>query len=587
MDNNYFGEEKKRSISNSHHENQKCSQCIVIFTSILGILSLLALIALNVANLSMILAGPKNDQKDNTLLNSIDTNTKEIKDLTVTSILPKITLINSASSLLIPSLIRESTKSIQYEIYKYCNTIPNGGTQTCDQGIPFQHSPLFSEYDPNLLMECNTRTASNVESLTPVVFDSFIPSVTTLKGCTRIPSFSLGPQTFAYTHNQIAGGCTDWSFSSQDWVIGIIESGYNNTPIFRTLQRWYFDDPINRKSCSTTVSSKGAWIICSIVTSSETDDYKNDGIMDLFIAYQDVYGRRYSWTITESEIDFDYQYVAMYPSVGSGIAVNGKIYFLVYGGLKNKIQGNARCPTELCNEQGDLQSICNKAQSPFRFGDVQILNGILTFDDQIESKPNISVRTLNPQDQIVGAEGRLYYAPYAKKYYIYVRSSSWYPFPQFGEINLLTDLRVKWSNYTSVTRPGGGSCGSTRRCPRDCLTGVYTDIYLLSSKDGLAATVELIGDTQRRGPTIKLIDINKQYLQYIITTTTQSAAYTTTTCFLFNHKPWCISIVEMSPATIGSMAPVSFMYPIWSSCSTKYVGQSLNDLEPPSNNIFT
>nr|AYM47523.1 glycoprotein 2 [Bat paramyxovirus] len=327
-----------------------------------------------------------------------------------------------------------------------------------------------------------------------------------------------------------------------------------------------FNAEINRKSCSTAVSGKGAWLLCSIVTMPEAQDYRTPGIMDIFLGYQDAYGRKKSWVYTQSQLNIDYVYAALYPSVGSGVSIGSTVYFLVYGGLETPINGNAYCPRQMCNDQTKNQQVCNKAQQPNWLGGKQMLNAILSFEDQIESQPNITIRTIPVSSQIFGSEGRLYSTPYSQKNYIYVRSTSWYPLMQFGEINLSTDLSIKWANYTSLSRPGAGVCKSTNRCPAECVTGVYTDLFPLSIQDGLAMTVELVGDTQRRGPTMKLVTVNNKVEQYILTTTTQSAAYTTTTCFIFNFQPWCISIVEMSPATIGSMMPTAFLYPIWSSC---------------------
>lgn len=581
----YFGDRQLAANVAKEHRNQMCSKIFIGISSIAGLVSILALIALNVTNLAIILRNTKNDQSTDDQYGVLSNQINNVQSTLTASINPRISLINSATSLLIPGMIKETTKTLQYDIFKYCAIRPNDPQTPCTQPTPISHSNLFSQYDPNLLVSCDTKTISQVKSMTPVVFDSFIPETTTLRGCTRIPSFSLGEFIYSYTHNQIAVGCGDSSVSNQDWLIGTINTGYNNTPTFQTVQRWYFDDNINRKSCSTAVSGRGAWIICSIVTMSEAMDYRTEGVMDLFIGYQDAYGRRKSWVLQESEINFSNKFIAYYPAVGSGVAFGGTVYFLIYGGLSEKIQGNARCPHQMCVGLPTDQSICDRAQAPSWSGNKQLVNAVLSFDDQIELTPNVTVRVIPVDNQIMGAEGRLYYAPYSRKVYIYVRSSSWYPLMQFGVISLPGDLSIKWMNYTTLSRPGVGACTAKNRCPAECVTGVYTDMFLLSVADGLAVSVELVGDTQRRGPTLKLVDLNRKFEQYILTTVTQSAAYTTTTCFLFDFKPWCVSVVEFSPASIGSMAPIPILFPIWDSCSSSSYELPYEEWTYPTNPV--
>ncbi|AYM47529.1 glycoprotein [Bat paramyxovirus] len=586
MDKNYFGEYTNNNSGGDKSQNNTCTKVFIGISSTIGLLSILVIIALNITNLAAILSNKDKGESDGALLNQVYDVLNEIKTSFLASITPRITLINTATGFLIPALIKESTKTIQYEIYKYCSYQQVNPDQSCAEQRPVGHSSLFSLYDPSLILTCGTKNSIQPKGMTPVVFDSFIPSTTTLRGCTRIPTFSLGSLIFSYSHNQIAQGCGDSQNSNQDWIIGSIVDGHNNTPAFKIWQRWYFNDDINRKSCATAVSGKGAWLLCSIVTMSEAQDYRTSGIMDLFLGYQDAYGRRKFWRYSQNLINLDHDYAALYPSVGAGISVGGTVYFLVYGGLQEPIGGNAYCPNWRCPDSTKNQAVCNKAQQPNWLGGKQILNGILSFEDQIEHQPNITIRTIPVSSQIFGAEGRLYYTPLSHRYFIYVRSSSWYPNLQFGEINLMGDLSIKWANYTSLSRPGSGVCKSTNKCPAECVTGVYTDFYPLSISDGLGMTVELVGDTQRRGPTIKMVTLTNKIEQYILTTTTQTAAYTSTTCFMFNFQPWCISVVEMGPATIGSMTPVGFLYPIWSSCTAHSFDLPYSVISKPDSDIF-
>lgn len=560
------GEEKRRENYEERYEESCCKQMVVIFTSLLGLISLLALIALNIANLAEIY---RTKTDSNELLNvgtSIKDIVTNIREEIVSDIKPQTNLINQATSYKIPTLISAHTKLLQNDIMKFCS--PRADTEGRDCPVNYSpfHSGLFQIYDPGLETNCilQDQFPSVTQNLSFQSFASFIPSATNPRGCTRIPTFSLSKNIYSYSHSMIDVGCSDWTKSSQFWTIGRIVAGQNQKPVFLNLVNWYFADSFNRKSCSTAAGNYGAWLGCSIINSTEREDYASTGIEPITIAYQDVYGRRREWHYQESDITFDYKYDALYFSVGSGVVIGNNVYLLAYGALRRPLGNNAYCYSPECLIFN--QSTCNQAQRPYVFDQKQVVNAIVKFNTDYNVKPTITVRTIPPVQYDIGAEGRLIHFEESGKTYIYKRSTSWHSLLFFGEINIKGDLSITWFNFKTFSRPGTGQCTAANRCPKVCVTGVYTDYYPLNTHGDLGVSVILRSQTERLNPTVRIATMNRGLLMYQITNSAQKAAYTTTTCFKFNYKVWCVSIVEMEPGTVGLIQPVSIMYEVHFEC---------------------
>ncbi|URD31412.1 glycoprotein [Hipposideros bat paramyxovirus] len=566
---NYFGNEKLPRAETPTPKRDTYNQIVVTATAIVSLISIVVLIALNITNLAATLRSTPGEDKFNLKLDNVLQISKDINTVLIGAINPKVGLINTATSYKLPGLITTQARAIRDEINKVCIPRYQVNQTQCPVTQTTSNSAKFKLYDPNFVTQCSggvpQLATMNQFQITP--FASFIPTGTSLTGCVRIPTFDLGEHIYSYSHNLMDGNCRDSTQSNQYWSIGVITDGLNNTPAFKEVVNWFLNDGYNRKSCSTAVSGFGAWLACSIVTQTEKADYESPGIEDIMLLYMDIYGTRKQWLYTQNEIDMPDARNSLYFSVGSGVVIEGTVYFLAYGGMTGNIPGNAYCPVSECVRLSRDQTICNRAQRPRMFGAKQILSSIVSFEDQITEKPRISVKTVPPTEVIMGAEGRLYRTPYSEKSYIYLRSSSWYGGLMFGEIDLQGSLNITWRKFTTVARPGAGACMSSNRCPAECITGVYTDFFLLSTEQFLGVTIELTGGKLRRGPAIKLADQTNVIASQLLVNPTKEAAYTTTTCFIYSSRPWCISIIEMIPGAIGSYQPVAILYPVWSTCN--------------------
>lgn len=525
------------------------------------------LIALNVTSLITTIGPDPSKDSIKTIASENSNILTALKTKITSSIDPKISLINSATSLDLPTLINSQARMIRSEIQRNC--IPRFETQgnECPVTAHYSHSNLFSKYHPDSWLNCTgvRSPVIDVGSFNFSITKSVTTQSTSPNGCVRIPTFEIGDTIFSYSDNIIKSGCKDWSMSAQNWVIGVINPNSNNDPEFDIVENWLLWDGINRKSCSTVTSSDSAWLICTVVTIPERQDYTTEGILDIWLGYMDVYGVRKSWLYKQSQINLDQNYCALYPSVGSGVVIDNTVYFLMYGGLWVDVNTPEYCTLDGCSPA--TQDTCTRAQHPGWFGKHRIVNMLLTFEDSTTRVPQLTVKLIPPSQYPIGAEGRLYYFPERDETYIYLRSSTWNSFLQFGKFDIKGSLNITWYPFSTFTRPGYVPCNAGNKCPADCLTGVYTDYYPLYLDDHLGISVMLTGGTLRRGPAIRFADTNNIFVSKLLTTNNQEGAYTTTTCFIFSFRPWCASVVELGPGTIGELEPVFLLYPIWSTCS--------------------
>ncbi|UOL48916.1 attachment glycoprotein [Wufeng Typhlomys cinereus jeilongvirus 1] len=565
----YYGSAASPSISQDGTDNSGYNKCVAIGTIILSILSLIILILLNGTNLVLVI---KNEEKLNhnfDQLNQLGSHSEQLSVDLQTNIKPKIDLINNAVTYQLPSSLSQLMQYVRTDLTRICSLEgKNFSCPQCPTG-DYSNSNLFRPYSSGTFDSC-IRSGNNLVVQFPIAFKdtvSFIPAQTKFNTCIRSPSFDIGQNMYVYTHNMVDEGCENELTSTQVWVMGTISDDADGMPKFTNKLIWHLNDKLNRKSCSVAVIGYGSWMLCSLMDTTMADDVQSVGINRLFLGYMDPYGRKLSWIYETSEISFDYKYNCLYPSVGAGIVSKGNVYFLVYGALTNNIDLPAMCNAPLCESPN--QGVCNNAQKPSLFGNKQVVNGILSFSNIISWKPALTVKTIKPSNNRFGAEGRLYKDYYTGNTLIYIRSSSWYPQPQVGLINLASATVTKWIDIVTIARPGANPCGFYNKCPAECVTGVYTDLFPLTSEFQYAATVYLRSVNTFVDPHAAIINTTTNLYWKRVTTIDQQSGMTTTTCFAFSGKNWCVSIVEMTPGTLGGSQPIMIMYKLPLECVSR------------------
>ncbi|ARU83022.1 HN [Antarctic penguin virus C] len=402
---------------------------------------------------------------------------------------------------------------------------------------------------------------------------NFIPAPTTGRGCTRIPSFHIGPTHWCYTHNVILNGCADHSTSHQYLAMGTIRLSQSRHVYFSTIRSVNLEDGVNRKSCSIVATKFGCDMLCSVVSERESADYNSPdptpmvhGRLDFGGVYKEEY-------LPVNQLFQDW--AANYPGVGSGEIYNGRIYFPVYGGVKQDsptyrrnqdryaIYGryNNTCPDPLETQVRNAKA----SYTPAIFGRRMVQQAVISLDLDLPLGKNALLSVADNNITLMGAESRI--INIKGKLYLYQRGTSWYPVCTMYPL-AITNGTVKFSTphtFDTFTRPGVNPCSAASRCPNSCVTGVYTDGFPLvfdNSGNVLAVYGMYLSDkTQRLGPKAGIFFRHSMTNVTNVSTPPHKAAYTTSTCFqdVNSRRTYCISIAEIGNSIFGEFRIVPLL----------------------------
>ncbi|AGH32602.1 hemagglutinin-neuraminidase [avian paramyxovirus 12] len=439
-------------------------------------------------------------------------------------------------------------------------------------GAPVHDSDFTGGVGRELLQEAEV----NLTIIRPSKFLehlNFIPAPTTGNGCTRIPSFDLGQTHWCYTHNVVLNGCRDRGHSFQYVALGILRTSATGSVFLSTLRSVNLDDDRNRKSCSVSATPIGCEMLCSLVTETEEGDYDSIDPTPMVHGRLGFDGKYREVDLSEKEIFADWR--ANYPAVGGGAFFGNRVWFPVYGGLKEGTQSerdaekgyaiykrfNNTCPDDNTTQIANAKA----SYRPSRFGGRFIQQGILSFkvEGNLGSDPILSLT--DNSITLMGAEARV--MNIENKLYLYQRGTSWFPsalvYP-LDVANTAVKVRAPYI-FDKFTRPGGHPCSASSRCPNVCVTGVYTDAYPLvfsRSHDIVAVYgMQLAAGTARLDPQAAIWYGNEMSTPTKVSSSTTKAAYTTSTCFKVTKtkRIYCISIAEIGNTLFGEFRIVPLL----------------------------
>ncbi|AVM86047.1 G protein [Pohorje myodes paramyxovirus 1] len=570
---NFYGVNATQT-TDARKENHIGGQDVFRYTSmIVGLLSLFTIIALNVTNIIYLTESGGTMESIKNSQQSLSGSMKETTGILIEDLKPKTDLINSMVGYNIPTQLSLIYSTIKNDVLKQCTPTFMFNNTICPVAEHPIHSSYFEEINLSSFAACalpNGRVVMNSE-VTYTEYPSFIPGSTSPGSCVRLPSFSLSPTIFAYSHTIMGHGCSELDVGDHYFSLGRIADHGHENPVFETITEWFINDKVNRRSCTVAAGQYEGWMGCVIMTETFLDDLSSRDTGRVSITYLDVYGRKREWIYTRSEIRFDQNYASLYFSVGSGVVIGDNVHFLIWGNLYFPIEEPAFCTAPQCRTFNQQQ--CNQAQRPEAFGGHQMVNGILSFKTTTRGKPVLSVRTFSPKLIPLGTEGRLIHFQNINRTYIYLRSTGWHALPLTGRIIFTVPLNIEWIQQTAVSRPGRSPCGASSRCPQQCVTGVYTDLFPMGPNYEYSMTAFLDSETDRVNPTLAFINTGSIIYRKTLTQSNQKAGYTTTTCFIFKLRIWCLSIVELSPSTITEFEPVPFLYQLDVGCRMSPSGQ--------------
>lgn len=533
---------------------------------VLGVISLFVLIALNLTNIAMIIRGNSLGQGGCADLDTLKSKIEQIDSELQTDLKPKTGLINNMVSYQIPNILNQIQTTIKKDVLKACAPQFNYNKTQCPLSSNPVHSGSFSLLQRNFIQRCSQPNVNLYigERISLTNFPSFVPGPTKPGGCNRHPSFGLSSKIFTYSHNVVPQGCNSSLKTTQYWSIGRITDVEADMPFFENLKGWYLDDGLNRKTCTVAAGEFGAWMACTISSESDLDDFRSPGVSRVFLGYMDIYGRQHEWYLSESEIEFTEPLSAMMFSIGSGLVEDGKVYFLIYGGLLIDRDIDAFCEAPRCSDPD--QNICNQAQKPPEYANRQMVNGILYFNDDISKPIRPKVHIFPPNTNWFGTKGRIYKAPLDSYAYVYIASESWYPYLKLGLITLDEDFDLVWVINTAYTRPGSVNCDGSNTCPQNCKAYSYTDMFPLDGVYEYSLGMLYNHRASKEYPAVMLVNRQRMVYGEEILATPRHSGMTTTTCFRYGKNLWCLSIVSLEPATVGSRQPVPFLYKVVLKC---------------------
>nr|AEX55093.1 HN protein [avian paramyxovirus 1] len=465
------------------------------------------------------------------------------------------------------SIIMNAVTSLSYQI--------NGAANNSGCGAPV-HDP---DYIGGIGKELIVDDTSDVTSFYPSAYQehlNFIPAPTTGSGCTRIPSFDMSTTHYCYTHNVILSGCKDHSHSHQYLALGVLRTSATGRVFFSTLRSINLDDTQNRKSCSVSATPLGCDMLCSKVTETEDEDYKSVSPTSM------VHGRLgFDGQYHEKDLDTTIlfkDWVANYPGVGGGSFIDDRVWFPVYGGLKPNSPSDTAQEgkyviysryNNTCPDDQDYQiQMAKSSYKPRRFGGKSVQLAILSIkvskslgEDPVLTIPSNTVT-------LMGAEGRI--LTVGTSHFLYQRGSSYFSPALLYPMTIHNKTATLHSPYTfnALTRPGSVPCQASARCPKSCITGVYTDPYPLvfhrnHTLRGVFGT--MLDDQQARlNPVSAVFDSISRSRVTRVSSSSTKAAYTTSTCFkvVKTNKVYCLSIAEISNTLFGEFRIVPLLVEI-------------------------
>ncbi|SYZ47180.1 hemagglutinin-neuraminidase [giant squirrel virus] len=550
------------SVSDELHLNRSLYKSALISTTQLTI-SLVVLVLS-----SIIVARQSSNIRDGpAILETVNISHKEMKEAIMNLIRQEVIArsINIQSSVQtgIPVLLNKNTRDIIQTVGKSCNR--QELTQLCESTIAVHHADGITPLNPHEFWRCPAGEPylGQDPEISLLPGPSLLSGSTTISGCVRLPSLSIGDTIYAYSSNLITQGCANIGKSYQVLQLGYISLNSDMFPDLNPVVSHTYDINDNRKSCSVIAAGNKGYQLCSMPKVDERADYASDGIEDLVLDVLDLKGRTRSHRYKNRDINFDHPFSSLYPSVGSGVALGQSLIFLGYGGLTTPLQGNTKCNLRGCRQVS--QETCNEALKVTWLGGRQIVNAIISVTNYLSDRPRIEVTTIPITQNYLGAEGRL--LKLGDKIYIYTRSSGWHSQLQIGVLDMGNPLTITWTTHEFLSRPGNAECNWYNTCPKECISGVYTDAYPLSPDAANVATVTLYANTSRVNPTIMYSNTTNAINMLRIQGVDLEAAYTTTSCVTHFGKGYCFHIIEINQKSLNTLQPMLFKTSIPKLCN--------------------
>ncbi|UOX73005.1 attachment glycoprotein [Wufeng Crocidura attenuata henipavirus 1] len=582
----YYGVESVEKFADGVTNNK----IFILANMLLIIMSSIVMISLNITNLENL-----NNQKTSLKILNDDVNNKleqidTLDQIVKGEIKPKLTLVNSAVSVTIPSQLsnlatklNNQIKTLEVAVNKQCSGNILGGLLTPkppeggdvinpdDNSTGDNTDDLEGDMRPLNLAQLND--CSNYPQAPQPTFAIDpdlhpMPELTEpiqLKNhCAVFPTVALGESIYVYSHQIRKTPCKSEDTIHQRVSIGrIVDRGFSG-PRASPLSTWDLQETGYLSSCSVAASGETGWVLC-VTTDKFTGATVYLGPYTGLKLYKlSVRGQKEEYAITANDITSDATLIALTLTRGSGVSKNNKLIFLGIAAVRDADRTGVLCPDWKCDNINNNINSCVHSYRLTSDNNNYFMNVVVTVDVSPAGKMIASVSLLPMSESYIGSEGSVIDKPGG--YGLMISNKGWFARIRYGQTERTSPQRYDWTDYMSFETPYYLYCSGGRICPSSCRTWNFTVPTILNPSGEIIIGVKA---KSRTGNSMSMISINtpnEVIDQYEVFTDYLSIGSTITKCFLYKRQPWCLVLLEGVPKSTGLTETSIQTFRIYKSC---------------------
>uniref|UniRef100_A0AB38ZJQ3 Attachment glycoprotein n=1 Tax=Jingmen Crocidura shantungensis henipavirus 1 TaxID=2928971 RepID=A0AB38ZJQ3_9MONO len=594
----YYGVESVEKFADGVTNNK----IFILANMLLIIMSSIVMISLNITNLENL-----NNQKTSlkilnedviSKLEQIDTLDQIVKG----EIKPKLTLVNSAVSVTIPSQIsnlatklNNQIKTLEMTVNKQCSGNILGGLLTPrppgtgdvsnpdDNGNDDGVDDLEGDMRPLNLAELNdcSRYPQNPQPTFAIGPDIHpMPELTEpiqLKNhCAVFPTVALGESIYVYSHQIRKTPCRSEDIIHQRVSLGrIVDRGFSG-PRASPLSTWDLQETNYLSSCSVAASGETGWVLCVTTDKFTRNTVYLGPYTGLKLYRLNIRGQKEDYSIAVSDIKADANIIALSLTRGSGVPKNNKLIFLGIAAVRDVDTTGVLCPEWKCDNIDNNVISCIHSYRVTSDDNNYLMNVVVTVDVTPAGKMTATISLIPMSESYIGSEGGVIDKPGG--YGLMISNKGWFARIRYGQTERAIPQRYEWTDFMSLETPYYLYCKGGRICPGSCKTWNFTVPTILNPSGSIIVGVTAKSSELQTASMITINTPNELIDQYETFNDYKSIGSTITKCFLYKRQPWCLVLIEGVPKSTGLTETSIQTFRIHKSCvkSRTYLDSSGN-----------
>nr|AAX51853.1 glycoprotein [Henipavirus nipahense]QDJ04463.1 attachment glycoprotein [Henipavirus nipahense] len=559
------------------------SKILSAFNTVIALLGSIVIIVMNIMIIQNYTRSTDNQAVIKDALQGIQQQIKGLADKIGTEIGPKVSLIDTSSTITIPanigllgSKISQSTASINENVNEKCKfTLPPLKIHECNISCP---NPLpFREYRPqtegvsNLVglpnNICLQKTSNQI--LKPKLISYTLPVVGQSGTCITDPLLAMDEGYFAYSHLERIGSCSRGVSKQKIIGVGEVLDRGDEVPSLFMTNVWTPPNPNTVYHCSAVYNNEFYYVLCAVSTVGDpilNSTYWSGSLMMTRLAVKpksnDGGYNQHQLALRSIEKG---RYDKVMPYGPSGIKQGDTLYFPAVGFLvRTEFKYNdSNCPITKC--QYSKPENCRLSMGIRPNSHYVLRSGLLKYNLSDGENPKIVFIEISDQRLSIGSPSKIYDS--LGQPVFYQASFSWDTMIKFGDVQTVNPLVVSWRDNTVISRPGQSQCPRFNTCPEICWEGVYNDAFLIDRINWISAGVFLDSNQTAENPVFTVFKDNEILYRAQLASEDTNAQKTITNCFLLKNKIWCISLVEIYDTGDNVIRPKLFAVKIPEQCT--------------------